>query len=99
MKITQRMLSVTIIVLVFFIILFGFSWANCEVSYKYEVQDTMFAGKQLDPHQKDILYYITSSKIELVCSFILLVFVLYLNAAEPTFKGRVYYASKKPSAP
>lgn len=72
-------------------LLFAFGWFNSEVSYKYEVQDTLYSGKPLDEHQKEILYYITSSKIELMCAVVLLIFLLYVCAVRPTFKGRVSY--------
>lgn len=78
------------------ILLLGFGWINSEVSYTYEVQDTVYSGKSLNEHQKDILYYISSSKIELICCIALLIFALYVINAQPTFKGRIsYYDGKK----
>ncbi|MEB0261335.1 MULTISPECIES: hypothetical protein [unclassified Mucilaginibacter] len=95
-KIKRRWLSLSVIFLVISILLLGFGWINSEVSYKYEVQDTVYSGKPLDERQKDILYYISSSKIELICCVALLVFVLYVINTEPTFKGRLsYYDGKK----
>jgi hypothetical protein len=64
------------------------------VSYKYEVQDTLYAGKPLDEHQKQIIYYISSSKIELIICVVLFVFILFINIANPTFNGRVFYVKK-----
>jgi len=95
-KIKRRWLSLSVIFLIISILLLGFGWINSEVSYKYEVQDTVYSGKPLDEHQKDILYYISSSKIELICCIALLFFALYVINAEPTFKGMIsYYDGKK----
>jgi hypothetical protein len=94
-KIKRRWLSISAILFVILSLLFAFGWINSEVSYKYEVQDTVYSGKPLDEHQKDILYYIASSKVEFTCCVVLLVLTLYVNGAEPTFKGRVYYTDKK----
>ncbi|MBC7399438.1 MAG: hypothetical protein H7289_05790 [Mucilaginibacter sp.] len=86
-KIKRRWTSTTIIVLILLIFLFGFGWMNSLVSYKYEIQDTVNAGKVLDEHQKEILYWIKSSKVELGCSILLLI------------KGRVSYYDKKTKTP
>jgi len=80
--------------LLILILLSGFGWINSEVSYRYEVQDTLFAGKPLDEHQKQIIYYISSSKIELIVCTILFVFMLFISAASPTFKGRISYIKR-----
>ncbi|WP_184545943.1 hypothetical protein [Mucilaginibacter sp. FT3.2] len=94
MRVTQRMLSVSLIVLVLLILILSFGWINGMVSYKYEVQDAIFAGKSLNQHQKDILNGITSSKVGVIVGVGLLIFVLYINSAEPTLGGRVYYVDK-----
>ena len=94
-KIKRRSLSISAFLLTILSLLFGFGWVNSEVSYKYEVQDAVYSGKHLDGRQKDILYYITSSKVELICCVLLLIFVLYVNEREPRFKGRVSYYDKR----
>ncbi len=94
-KIKRRWISITIALLFVSILLFAFGWANSEVSYKYEVQDTVYSGKPLNQHQKDIIYYITSSQVELIISAALLIFLLFVIVAEPTFKGKVLYYDKK----
>jgi hypothetical protein len=88
-KIKSRWLSISAIIFFILSMLFAFGMLNSEVSYKYEVQDTVYAGKALDDHQKEILYYITSSKVGLMCSVVLLIFTLYLSTFKPTFKGRI----------
>ena len=94
-KIKRRWLSVSVIVLVAFILLLFFAWINSEVSYKYEVQDELYSGKSLNEHQKDILYYIYSSKLALISCIALLVFALYVINTEPTFNGKVSYYDNK----
>jgi formate hydrogenlyase subunit 3/multisubunit Na+/H+ antiporter MnhD subunit len=91
MRIREKILSITIIILVILALLLGFGWVNTLVSYKYEVQDSQYAGKVLDGHQKEIINAIASSKIEFICCVILLVLVLIIRVFEPTFKGRIYY--------
>jgi formate hydrogenlyase subunit 3/multisubunit Na+/H+ antiporter MnhD subunit len=93
-KISQRIISILKIILLVLILLSGFGWLNSMVSYKYEVQDTLYAGKPLDEHQKQIIYYISSSKIELIICVVLFVFILFINIANPTFNGRVFYVKK-----
>lgn len=93
-KIKNRWLTVSAVLMFILSLLFAFGWVNSEVSYKYEVQDTIYSGKPLDDHQKEILYYITSSKIELMCAVALLIFILCISAFRPTFKGKVSYVSK-----
>jgi hypothetical protein len=95
MKITDRMFTLTIIILVILLLVFGFGWVNSDVSYKYEVQDTIFAGKALDEHQKDIMHGIIVCKIVTVSSFVLLIITLIIHEVEPAFKGRVQYVKKK----
>ena len=95
MKITDRMFIITIIILAILLLVFGFGWVNSDVSYKYEVQDTIFAGKALDEHQKDIIHGIILCKIASVSSFVLLVLTLIIHEVEPTFKGRLQYVKKK----
>jgi hypothetical protein len=95
MKITDRMFTITIIILVILLLVFGFGWVNSDVSYKYEVQDTIVGGKALDEHQKDIMHGIIFCKIASISSFILLALALIIHEVGPTFKGRVQYVKKK----
>ena len=97
-KIKNRWLSVSTIILSLLSIVFAFGWANSEVSYKYEVQDTVYSGKPLDDHQREILYYIWSSKVELICAVVLLIFILCVSVFKPTFNGRVSYFNSSNNA-
>ena len=94
MKITDRMLSITIVALTILVLIFGFGWVNSDVSYKYEVQDTVVAGNALDENQKDIMHGIAFCKVASISCVILLVLTLIISEAEPTFKGRVHYVRK-----
>ena len=62
-KVSQRTISAFIIILVVFIFLSGFGWVNSEASYKYEVQDTVFAGKPLDNHQKKLSIILIQARL------------------------------------
>ena len=95
MKITDRMFIITIIILAILLLIFGFGWVNSDVSYKYEVQDSIVAGKALDGHQKDIMHGIIFCKIASISCLALLVLTLIIHEVEPTFKGRVQYLKKK----
>ncbi|NHA06291.1 hypothetical protein G7092_20950 [Mucilaginibacter sp. HC2] len=95
MKITDRMFTITIIILSVLLLVFGFGWVNSDVSYKYEIQDTLVARKALDEHQRDIIHGIIFCKIAAVSSFVLLILTLVIHELEPTFKGRVQYVKKK----
>jgi hypothetical protein len=91
LKIKNRWLTISMITMFILSLLFAFGWFNSEVSYKYEVQDTIYSGKPLDEHQKEILYYITTSKVGLICTGVLLIIIMYISAFRPTFKGRISY--------
>jgi hypothetical protein len=91
MNITSRMFSVTIVVLVILVLIFGFGWINNDVSYKYEVQDTLVAGKALDQHQKAIMHGIVFCKTASTSCLVLLVLTLIIHEVEPTFNGRIRY--------
>ena len=91
MRIREKILSITIIILIILTLLLGFGWLNALGSYKYEVQDSQYVEKELDGHQKEIINAIASSKIEFIYCVILLVLVLIIRVFEPTFKGRIYY--------
>lgn len=93
-RLSQKTLSRTMIALVILILLSGFAWINSMVSYKYEVQDTIYSKQPLDQHQKDIIFDINSSKISFFSFLILLVITLFINEKEPTIKGRLYYRDK-----
>lgn len=95
MKITNRMFTITIIILAILVLVFVFGWVNSDVSYKYEVQDTIFAGKALDEHQRDIMNGIIFCKTAAISCFVLLVLTLIIHEVEPAFKGRVQYVKKK----
>jgi hypothetical protein len=93
MKINRRWLHLSVIVLVITLFTLGFGYLNSEVSFKYEVQGSITGGQTLDDHQKEIIGYMNSSKIELnVCSVLLIGILIVINA-EPTFKGRIAYTS------
>ncbi|QEC75596.1 hypothetical protein [Mucilaginibacter ginsenosidivorax] len=95
MRISQRMLSMTLIVLVILTLFFVYGWVNSMVSYKYQVQDFQrkgddaFAG--LDEEQISILHTIVFCKITAITCFALLILTLIVNEKEPGFNGRVYY--------
>ncbi|WDF76396.1 hypothetical protein PQ469_21130 [Mucilaginibacter sp. KACC 22773] len=95
MKISQRMLSVTLILLVILILFFAYGWVNNMVNYKYQVQDFQLKGSGafagLNQEQISILHTVVFCKIAAVTSFVLLIFVLIVNEKEPSFNGRVYY--------
>lgn len=93
-KISPRTITIITIILLILMLLSSFGWINSEVSYKYEVQDTLFADKPLDEHQKQIMHYISSSKIELIVCTALFLFMLFISAVNPTFKGRVSYIKR-----
>jgi hypothetical protein len=95
-RLSQKILSRAAITFLVLILLSGFGWFNSKVSYKYEVQDTVYAKQPLSQHQKDILVDIVSSKIVFISCIVMLIFTLYLIQVEPTFKGLVYYANKRP---
>jgi hypothetical protein len=71
--------------------LFGFGFINGQVSYKYEVQDSLYAGKPLDQHQKEILTDLTITKIGAMVSGVLCSILMFLRLNEPDFNGWVTY--------
>ena len=91
MKITERMLSITMIVLTILILFFGFEYVNNLVSYKYEVQDSQQIGKDplygLDEHQIGIMHTITFCKIASISCLVLLV-------VTPQVFGRINFYKK-----
>ena len=95
-KIKSRYVSIGLIVLAVFVLLFGYGWANNLVSYKYEVQDFLKSGKDplsgLDAHQLGIIYAISFCKYALITCCVLLIGLLIVNEKEPSFKGRVQWA-------
>lgn len=95
MKITDRMFTISIIILAILVLIFGFGWVNSDVSYKYEVQDTLVAGKALDQHQKAIMHGIVFCKMASISCLVLLVLTLIIHEVEPAFKGRIQYVKKK----
>lgn len=95
MRISQRMLSVTLIVLAVLTLFFAYGWVNNMVSYKYQIQDFQLKGNDafagLDEEQISILHTIVFCKIAAITSFVLLILVLIVNEKEPAFNGRAYY--------
>jgi len=88
-------LSKTIIALIILVLLSGFGWFNSLVSYKYEVEDSVYAKQVLDQNQKDILFDIESMKLGFFCCLFLLIFALFFTAILPTLNGCIYYQDKK----
>nr|WP_294942160.1 hypothetical protein [uncultured Mucilaginibacter sp.] len=74
--------------------IFGFGYINSRISFKYEVQDSLSGGQTLNEHQKEIIGYINSSKIEFIGCVVLLIAVLIVINSEPSFNGRVSYVNK-----
>jgi hypothetical protein len=97
-RLSQKILSRTIIVLIVLVLLSGFGWFNSLVSYKYEVEDSVYAKQALNEHQKDIIFDIESMKVGFFCCLLLLVIALFFTAMSPTFNGRIYYQDKKGKA-
>jgi ABC-type transport system involved in multi-copper enzyme maturation permease subunit len=94
MKINRRWLRWSVVVLIIMLFIFGFGYINSQISFKYEVQDTLSGGQPLDEHQKEIIGYIHSSKIEFISCVILLAAILVVINSEPTLNRRVSYFGK-----
>jgi hypothetical protein len=94
MKINRRWLRWSVVILVIILFIFGLGYINGQISFKYEVQDSLSSGRPLDEHQKEIIGYIHSSKIEFFSCVILLVAILVVINSEPTFKRKISYFGK-----
>lgn len=98
-RITARVISISLIVLAILTLLFAYGYVNSMVSYKYQVQDSQQAGKNpgygLDDEQLSILNSVAFCKYATISCFALLVLALIVNECEPTFNGRLVYVQKK----
>jgi hypothetical protein len=91
MRLSKRLLSTLIIILILLTLLFSYGYVDSRVSYKYEVQTDEYAGLVLNNHQKEIIKDITSSKDETLACIILMIAAIVISINEPTFKGKIIY--------
>lgn len=91
MRLSKRLISTLIIILILLTLLFSYGYVDSSVSYKYEVQADQYAGLVLNNHQKEIIKDITDSKDETLACIILMIAAIVISINEPTFKGKIIY--------
>jgi hypothetical protein len=94
MNLSDRLLSRTAVASIIIGLISFYGYANSMVSYKYEVEDTVFAHQALDERQQSILTDITSTKYVAITCLILFCFIVFISISEPTFNGKVTYKKK-----
>jgi hypothetical protein len=92
MKISDRFLSRSIVILVITTLISAYACINGSVSYKYEVEATNASA--LNAYQKGIIRDIFISEVVFVISLVFLILIIVAFAIKPSFNGRLKYVNK-----
>jgi len=91
MKVSKRLLNITLITLALLALLFVFGYVNSLVSYKYEVEDYIHSSKTLDAHQHQIINDIANCKLYSFLCFGLFMLLFFVRLKKPALNGRLVY--------